>query len=232
MNDYYLDQDCEEWVDRLYLQGPMMQRARARVPQIMLDLFFRYGVEDFWLAGGALLKDFNDIDLFPSPSSEKQFGNLINDPPKHISKTRNALTLEVEGQIIQLCSYSKPSLKKLVESFDFAHCQIGVSFIGHKPVNVYYTDDFAKAMASQTTWYTGSEYPLSSLCRIPKVSKKFNLTRNETSAMIVSVLADIVRRGFTSKEDLKDQFDAVDLAYLVEDFNSHDVLSLYEKLLR
>jgi len=148
-----------------------------------------------------------------------------------VIETRNALTVNINGKVIQFCNYKKPDLISLIESFDFAHIQIGVAVeIEWRPgdfeddlggykcsviKHVEYTDNWQRAHMLETTWYTGSEYPLSSLIRLNKYyqrgcyAKKFEYKKD-----ILNILNDIISRGYKDYEDYKDQLAAVDLLLL------------------
>jgi hypothetical protein len=177
----------------------------------------------FYFAGGGLLKDCHDIDLFPM--SQGDF-NGLEFPESYVclGQTRNAQTIKQlsTGKIIQLCSYYHPSLKELVNSFDFSHIQIGaeMAFIGKGEdlslvvEHLYYTDAFTDAHSLEQTWYVGSEYPMSSLIRLFKYKERGVLPSRLYIGQAVIILADIVKRGFRDYNDFKDQLDAVDLGLL------------------
>lgn len=178
----------------------------------------------FFLAGGSLCGDpVNDFDLYPSPVVPFDSSTVLNvvwaNPGKYklLSKTRNAVTVKLiaKDQVVQFCSYRKPSLMELVKSFDFSHIQVGVEFTGDKEPphadTVYYTDDFVLANVKRRTVYTGSEYPLSSLVRLFKYAKRDKLTRIGVAQAAMKILKDILDRGYENYDDFKSQIDAVDL---------------------
>lgn len=178
----------------------------------------------FFLAGGSLCGDpVNDFDLYPSPvvpfNSSTVLDVVLANPGKYklLSKTRNAVTVKLlaKDQVVQFCSYQKPSLMELVKSFDFSHIQVGIEFTGDKePPHadaVYYTDEFVLANVKRRTMYTGSEYPLSSLVRLFKYAKRDKLTRIGVAQAVMKILKDVLDRGYENYDDFKSQIDAVDL---------------------
>lgn len=178
----------------------------------------------FFLAGGSLCGDpVNDFDLYPSPVAPFNSSGVLNvvhtNPGKYrlLSKTRNAVTVKLlaKDQVVQFCSYQKPSLAELVKSFDFSHIQVGVEFTGDKEPphadGVCYTDEFVLANVKRRTVYTGSEYPLSSLVRLFKYAKRDKLTRIGVAQAAMKILKDVLDRGYENYDDFKSQIDAVDL---------------------
>lgn len=175
----------------------------------------------FILAGGALCADkVSDYDLYPVEGHPFDWGKievkLEEVGGKTLFKSANALTAELpNGQIVQFCTYHKPTLKELVLSFDFTHIQAGITFTGYwaDPCcdNVYVTDKFIAASVSGRTQYDGSEYPFSSLIRAGKYQARGRLTRTEAARTSARILNDILKRGFKDYADFKDQMDAIDL---------------------
>jgi hypothetical protein len=134
-----------------------------------------------------------------------------------------------------MCNFFHPSLKALVDSFDFAHIQIGAMVdIKCKCVEeIYYTEAYEKAHIIESTAYVHSEYPLSSLIRLVKYAKRDAFAGSSYIYSIITILKDIVERGFNDYEDFKEQLDAVDLGLLPEAFNELDrgvLLDLFEVL--
>ena len=181
----------------------------------------------FYLAGGALCGDeVHDFDLYPvfgDPFDVKKIQAKVlescgNDAVV-VYKSANALTVRLlaKNQVVQFCSYVKPTLEELVDSFDFSHIQVGIAFRGsgcapfHE--HVYYTDAFVLANVTRKTVYTGSEYPLSSLVRLFKYHKRGKLNKTETTQAVMKIVKDIVDRGYENYKDYKNQLDAVDLGY-------------------
>ena len=179
----------------------------------------------FILAGGALCSGkVNDYDIYPvygNPFDTETISTFITESDEIlkwceiICKTKNALTVKVDGQVFQFCNYCKPSLKELIESFDFSHCQVGVMFKGDgEPPHadgVYYTEDFVVSNVTNNTTYTGSKYPLSSLIRTVKYAKREKFAGKSYATAIIEILKDIITRGFDDYDDFKDQLDAIDL---------------------
>lgn len=180
----------------------------------------------FILAGGSLCGDpVHDYDVYPCAARPYTMADVMErvtslagkDPTVSLmSITKNAVTVMLrEGQTVQFCSYLKPTLKELVDSFDFSHVQVGIWFAGAKepPVqdNVYYTDAFVAANVTRQTEYTGSEYPTASIVRMLKYYKRGKMTRAAAGRMVMEALAEVVKRGFADYGDFKDQMDAIDL---------------------
>lgn len=178
----------------------------------------------FILAGGSLSGDeVRDFDIYSSPKSPFTVSDIdestrelfMSGDAKMLSRTRNALTISMGGQTLQFCNYEKPSLKSLVDSFDFAHVQVGIEFAGNgEPPHsdgVYYTDDFLFSNVKRSTFYTGSEYPTSSLIRMFKYAIRGKFPKKEYIKCAIEILTDIVNRGYSCYDDFKDQMDAIDL---------------------
>ena len=193
------------------------------------------GIKDmsFYIAGGALNGPINDVDLFPVDAENRvKLKSIKNNAEKVLSETRNAITLKCDPWPIQVCNYQKESLEALVRSFDFAHIQVGVrvrwclrKFVVKE---VFFTDDFVVANAINTSWFCGSDFPLSSLIRTGKYYKRGTMPRGAHLRAVIDALTAVVRRGFEGKEDFKDQLDAVDLGLLPEDLEETGFESLKE----
>lgn len=181
----------------------------------------------FYLAGGSLCGDeVHDFDLYPVCGDsfdvkeiQAKIAESRGNDAVVVYKSPNALTVRLlaENQIVQFCSYRKPSLDALVDSFDFSHIQVGIAFRGNGCApfheHVYYTDAFVLANVTRKTVYTGSEYPLSSLVRLFKYHKRGKLNKTETTQAVMKIVKDIIDRGYENYEDYKNQLDAVDLGY-------------------
>lgn len=141
------------------------------------------------------------------------------------------MTCNISGKVVQFCKYKKESLYKLVESFDFAHIQVGTRVeIEWRPGGfegdpggyesstvdeVAYTPDWEQSHLLETTWYTGSEYPLSSLIRTVKYFQRgAYANKHEYKVDILNILSDIISRGYKDYPDYKDQLAAIDLLLL------------------
>jgi len=181
----------------------------------------------FYLAGGSLCGDeVHDFDLYPEPGKpfdateiEHMIETTCAADAAVVHKSPNALTVRLlaKNQIVQFCSYRKPSLEALVDSFDFSHIQVGIAFRGNGCApyhdHVYYTDAFVVANVTRRTVYTGSEYPLSSLMRLFKYHKRGKLTKREAAQASMKILKDVLERGYENYADYKDQLNAIDLQY-------------------
>lgn len=183
--------------------------------------------DHFYLAGGCFGKVVRDLDLYPM--TEEFVITPVQDL-KRLSSTKNASTWSYHGRVIQMCNYKHNSLSELVESFDFAHIQVGVevrrqaSYIHIK--DVYVSEAFILARMTNDSWYTGSKYPLSSLVRLLKYHKREEVSQGRSVASIIGIISDVVNRGFADYEDFKDQLDAVDLGLVPEDMDDISMASL------
>lgn len=218
-----------------YLQDAVYGYARR------LDLNTVGNIVDggFFIAGGALQKETpNDFDLFSCEPDGKGFdfdairrrcvdygyGYVVAD-------TGNALTVMVNGQKVQFCKYRKDFITDLLKSFDFAHTQVACE-IGkfrnatgegyhYDPCEVYCTNDYILSKIADCTFYTGSEYPLSSLMRVGKFYKQGKYNSNSKYKIdVVKIMLDVVSRGIANKADLIDQMasvsEAIDMNEAVE----------------
>lgn len=195
-----------------------------------------YDYDGYFVAGNSCNAAApHDFDIYPN--SEHTFNFLeIKSRIESVGgyvviETRNALTVNINGKVIQFCNYRKPNLKALLESFDFVHIQIGVAVeIEWRPGNfeddpggydystikdVEYTDDWIQSHMLETTWYTGSDYPLSSLLRTTKYFQRgCYAKKHEYKKDILNILNDIISRGYKDYQDYKDQLAAIDLLLL------------------
>jgi hypothetical protein len=132
---------------------------------------------EYYLAGSAIASNkIRDIDVFPVEGEE------FNIPKTgRIVTTKNAITIKNEPPI-QFCSYRKESLEALIRSFDFSHIQAGAHIRSGEVIAVQWTEEFLYAKASNSSSFVGSEYPLSSLVRLPKYFKRGEI---QQSALIV-----------------------------------------------
>lgn len=163
-------------------------KARLRNLYSTIAILLSYGHEGYYVAGNSCnAATPNDFDIYPECNGTFDFDAIASrvEPLKGyvVCKTKNALTINMSGKILQFCNYSKCDLTTLISSFDFAHIQIGIHVeIDWEPgdpedgggynwstiIGVKYTEEWKLAHLSETTWYTGSDYPLSSLLRITK----------------------------------------------------------------
>ena len=212
----------------LNIESIIRQRAEDRMSWGFLK---HQSITQGYFAGGGLLRESaRDIDLFPK--TEKTF--QVEHQDCRVCQTANASTYRWEGVTIQLCNYWHPSLKELVESFDFAHIKAGVRFYRSGNVNkikeVYVSPDFLEAHQADTSFYTGSAYPLSSLVRLVKYAKRDVFPGKGYMPVLFDILKDVLNRGFVDYADFKDQLDAVDLGYLENDLNRECLMSIFEAL--
>lgn len=211
-------------------------RAINRISKIK-NFLIENNISSVILAGGGLLSDFDDLDLF-ADSSDSENSEAFRLAISAIKfNTFNAASTTINGIKVQLCKYKKDSLKSLVDSFDFAHCQIGVKLSISKNGNItanesYISDNFKEAMIQQTTWYVGSEYPIASLIRLFKIKDKIKISRVDLAGNTIKILNDIYTLKLLSYEDFKNQLDAVDLNLNIESISGYenDCLRLFKNL--
>ena len=205
----------------------LAQRIEARMP-------FAYKIYDkvgsFYVAGNSLNEEVpNDFDLYPV------WKNQFDDVRSKIGEdnvvcvTKNAVTAKIDGHTVQFCNYFKNSLDELLDSFDFAHVQVGARFtkaLDGSPIsNVDFTPNWLVAKSTGQTFYTHSEYPISSLIRINKYIKRGNYIGKSYIRDVIRILTDILNRGIEDYEDFKDQLDAIDLGLFGDDAST--VLGLF-----
>ena len=209
--------------------------ARLKNLYSAIAICLSYDYDHYFIAGNscnaAAPHDFDiypwgkDFDFKSIRSRIKSVGGYV------VIETRNALTVNINGQVVQFCNYNKPDLISLIESFDFAHIQVGIAVdivwrpgdseddIGGYDCSIIryaeYTDDWIQSHMLETTWYTGSEYPLSSLIRLNKyLQRGCYASKHEYKKDVLNILNDIISRGYKNYEDYKDQLAAVDLLLL------------------
>lgn len=214
------------------LDETIRYRIKKRVPWEALQKLLT--IDKVYIAGNCLNRSNpNDIDLFPV----NRMDFLRYESDHVLSRTPNAITVREDGVIIQLCDYHWPSLKELVDSFDFAHIQIGAKIdIRHSIVEeIYYSNNWVLAHQIESTWFTGSAFPLSSLIRSNKYIQREDFAGKSYIPSILDIITAIVTRGFKDYQDFKNQLDAVDLGLLPEDMNDanrDNLMKLFEALRR
>jgi hypothetical protein len=196
-----------------------IKRIQSRLKNIDFE---ELGVTHFYFAGNALNVGLpNDLDLFPVEKNDfKRQWEATG--VKVTSTTPNATTIKASGQTLQLCNYWYPSLKELVESFDFAHIKIGAEVTVEGSIvsvgDIYMSPDFVIAKTTGKTFFTGSKFPLSSLIRLFKYHKRGDhVIGHQYIFEAINILSAIIARGFTDYNDYKNQLDAVDLGLLPEE---------------
>lgn len=214
------------------IEERMHERLKNIFSAIAICLSYEY--DGYFVAGNscnaAAPHDFDiypwgsDFDFHGIKSRIESVGGYV------VIETRNALTVNINGKVIQFCNYNKHDLTSLIESFDFAHIQIGIAveiewapgepedgggYSGSIIKQVEFTDNWKRAHMLETTWYTGSDYPLSSLLRTTKYFQRGCYARKyEYKKDILNILRDIISRGYGDYKDYKDQLAAVDLLLL------------------
>lgn len=219
------------------IKEEIKNRMDARLKNIYsaIAICLSYDYDGYFVAGNSCNAAApHDFDIYPwgnkfdfdgIKSRIESVGGYI------VIETRNALTVNISGKVVQFCNYKKPDLISLIESFDFAHIQIGIAVeIEWRPGDfeedrggydystirdVEFTDDWQRARMLETTWYTGSDYPLSSLLRTTKYFQRGAYAKkHEYKKDILEILRDIIIRGFADYQDYKDQLAAIDLLLL------------------
>lgn len=197
------------------LREIIMSRAGYIISQIkpFLSKLSAFKADNFYIAGGALTGNITDVDIFPKNESIKNITYDNTDLSIQVlAHTKNAITFKHEPWPLQLCYYFHETLKSLVDSFDYAHIQVGAEITPEFLVKeVYFTEDFVIAQATHSTWFTNSSYPLSSLIRANKYHSRQWLTRGQYMRAVLDCLHAIVKRGFSDYKDFLDQLDAVDI---------------------
>lgn len=218
------------------------QKIQERMAKRLKNLFsgiaiaLSYDNSGYYVAGNSCNAAApNDYDLYPLKGEDFDFKGISSRVESVngfvICETKNALTCNISGKIVQFCKYKKNKLYELIESFDFAHIQIGCGVhIEWRPgdfeddpggydystiAEVAYTPDWEQAHLLETTWYTGSEYPLSSLIRTVKYFQRgAYANKHEYKVDILNILGDVIARGYKDYPDYKDQLAAIDLLLL------------------
>lgn len=173
-------------------------------------------------AGSAMIPrhDVNDIDVFfYNYKDYKNAVDIIAQTYKAF-ETTNCVTINTDYIKIQLCKYNYPTMKQLVESFDFAHVQIAYDIYTQE---VTYTEQAKEAFISRTTTFTGSEYPLSSLIRLNKYYERGYISGRGLIGEVLLIFKAIVERGFKDYEDFKDQLNAIDLNFFDTEGSKNDL---------
>lgn len=220
------------------LEQKIMSRMDKRLKNLFsgIAIALSYNNSGYYIAGNSCNAAApNDYDLYPLKGEDFDFDGIRSRVESVngfvICETKNALTCNISGKVVQFCKYKKESLYKLVESFDFAHIQIGCRVcIKWRPGDfeddpggyeystikeIAYTPDWEQAHLLETTWYTGSEYPLSSLIRTVKYFQRgAYANKHEYKVDILNILCDIIARGYKDYPDYKDQLAAIDLLLL------------------
>lgn len=205
--------------ENLALERVLRQRFTSRVPKDLLGLLSQKCTETLYLAGNSLnAEQPNDLDLYFSSRSDWYTARECLSASElyiEVCKTANAATYKraQDGLLIQLCSYTKPSLKELCDSFDFSHVQIGVAydFQQDQITEVYASPSYITWRLTSVIEFMGTEYPLSSLLRVEKYLERGQMTCAQYRRICLKILASIITRGFPDYEDFKDQLAAVDL---------------------
>ena len=220
------------------IKDVIRERMDARLKSVYsaIAICLSYKHHGYFVAGNSCNASApHDFDLYPWYSKKFDFKGIksrIESVGGYvIIETRNALTVNIGGKTIQFCNYWKPDLISLIESFDFAHIQIGVAVnIEWRPGDfeddiggydcskiryVEYTDNWQRAHMLETTWYTGSDYPVSSLLRTVKYFQRGAYAKKyEYKKDIINILKDIISRGYEDYQDYKNQLAAIDLLLL------------------
>ena len=163
-------------------------------------------------AGSAMIPkhEINDLDVFFYNSRDHSKAVDVLKQVYKYFETPNCVTINTNYVKVQLCKYNYPTMKQLVESFDFAHVQIAYDIFTQE---VTYTEQAKEAFISRTTTFTGSEYPLSSLIRLSKYYERGRIQGRGLIGEVLFIFKAILERGFKDYDDFKDQLNAVDLNF-------------------
>ena len=204
------------------IQVQLAKRIELRMP-FAKKIFDKIG--SFFVAGNSLNEDTpNDFDVYPTRVG--QFDDIRTQIGEEhvVYVTKNATTCNIDGKIVQFCNYFKsPFITDLLSSFDFAHVQVGAQCTKDLSDGVIFvanfTPDWLVAKSTGNTFYTHSDYPISSLVRIGKYIKRDNFIGKSYMRDIMMILTDILNRGIEDYEDYKDQLVEIDLSLLGEDID-------------
>ena len=220
------------------IKDVIKERMNARLKSVYsaIAICLSYEYHGYFVAGNSCNASApHDFDLYPWYSRKFDFEGIKSRIESVggcvIIETRNALTVNIGGKTIQFCNYWKSDLINLIESFDFAHIQVGVAvriewkpgdfeddrggYVYSQVQHVEYTDNWQRAHMLETTWYTGSDYPLSSLLRTVKYYQRgAYANKYEYKKDILNILNNIISRGYEDYKDYKNQLAAIDLLLL------------------
>lgn len=229
---------CKEVSNMKSIKDVIRERMGTRLQSVYsaIAICLSYEYKGYFVAGNSCNASApHDFDLYPWRNNKFDFEGIksrIGSVGGYVViETRNALTVNINGKVVQFCNYWKPDLISLIKSFDFAHIQIGVAISiewrpGEGPDDrggydysaieyAEYTDNWQRAHMLETTWYTGSEYPLSSLLRTVKYFQRGAYANKfEYKKDILNILNGIISRGYKDYADYKDQLAAIDLLLL------------------
>lgn len=227
------------YADEQQLRAALEARAN-KLNQYIAPVMRMIGIDQYVIAGNSLNGwPINDIDVyFPGWLDNNDIGKLEQNS-ETTWETPNAITIRpkeslklaipIDSPPIQLCKLWKHPLKVLVDSFDFAHIQLGVRFARFKISELYYSSAWVVANALGTTRYLHSEYPISSLLRLVKYARRDH-PRVATRTSILCILIDILKLRLTY-DDFIEQMNAIDVQLLTE-FDGTDLsdiaLALWE----
>lgn len=199
------------------IEAFMLERSCEYVPDVLAkDIFSTYNIQSFIVAGGVFcdLYPVRDVDLFETKTGDFSLYRKLPHVENILVKDEGgkAFTVKIKSDRAaeyDFCNVCYCSLEGLVNSFDFAHCQAGVKlqlFNDRVLREAYYTDDFSISMMSESTWYTGSEYPFSSFVRLCKFYS-YGLFKdiNDLKINFMRILVDFLDRGFADDEDFTEQ---------------------------
>lgn len=251
--DVFIEEDKgSSPVENYSIEQILKHRAAKRVPAWWIGKIL--DTHSFVVAGNSLNRDKpNDFDVYTIgetfdfekirhsiehlPSLRRKNGYIV-------CETKNSMTIKIGDQVVQFCKYTKNSVMELIESFDFAHCQVAAEFhcldlsddydyLENLKVcvsKVYYTKDWVKAKVNESTFYTGSEYPLSSLIRLVKYAQRGMFSGGAYKYEMLKIFKDIINRGYENYDDYKDQLDSIDLMLLTENNIGGLAFELYKDL--
>lgn len=238
IEDFIEEDEGSSPIENYSIEQILKHRAKKRVPAWWIGKIL--DTHAFVVAGNSLNRDKpNDFDVYMIGETFdferirhniEHFSSLRRKGCHIICETKNSMTIKLDDSIIQFCKYTKNSVMDLIKSFDFAHCQVAAEFhcfdlsddydyledLKVSVSKVYYTMDWVKAKVNESTFYTGSEYPLSSLIRLVKYAQRGMFSGGSYKYEMLKIFRDIINRGYKNYDDYKDQLDSIDLMLLTE----------------
>lgn len=181
------------------LQNVIKWRANKHldlIKDVMIhhNIFNHYVNMDFILAGGC----FKSLDRQP----KIDYGIFLLTNTTHatvanpIAKTNNAITIEHNGVVVQLCNYSYDSLADCVNSFDLSYCRCGVLVHNMEVLTDHYTSDYVNWVEKGEVVYNkNSSNPFSSLLRAAKIYKQGLIDINTFRALAVDIIGALEAKG-------------------------------------
>lgn len=213
----------------LILKNNIYTRIEKRFYNLLSEIPF----DNYYIAGNSLnAEEPKDFDLFPIENSfdfNLVRDKVVNENNEILNESTNAFTTKINGKIVQFCTYTKPSLEELVKSFDFSHVQVGIEVRNKNLVfdSIYFTEKYVEWKLTNKIEFIDTSYPLSSLIRYIKYIKRYDIPKRQYGENLINILCAIVKRGFKDYEDLKDQLEAIDLAFILNSETRENLIKTF-----